>query len=129
LLSGAGDALTLERLKASQVELQAWTAAHPWRASGYYFLGYVAVVALSIPGAAVMTLAAGAVFGLLHGTVLVSFASTVGATLAFLVARFLLRQPLRTRYGERLRAFDAGVERDGAFYLFTLRLVPLFPFS
>jgi len=127
-LSGAGDALTLEQLKARHAELQAWTGAHPWVASLAYFAGYVVVVALSIPGAAVMTLAAGALFGLLHGTVLVSFASTVGATLAFLVARFLLRKPLRDRYGERLKAIDAGIERDGPFYLFTLRLVPLFPF-
>ena len=128
LLSGAGDALTLDQLKARQEELAAWTRANPWLASLLFFAGYVIVVALSIPGAAVMTLAAGALFGLLHGTVLVSFASTIGATLAFLVARFLLRQPLRDRYGERLRTFDAGIERDGAFYLFSLRLVPLFPF-
>ncbi|HRP86172.1 MAG TPA: FAD-dependent oxidoreductase [Gammaproteobacteria bacterium] len=128
LLSGAGDALTLEQLKVRQAELEAWTRANLWLASLLYFAGYVVVVALSIPGAAVMTLAAGALFGLLHGTVLVSFASTFGATLAFLVARFLLREPLRARYGERLRAFDAGIERDGAFYLFSLRLVPLFPF-
>jgi pyruvate/2-oxoglutarate dehydrogenase complex dihydrolipoamide dehydrogenase (E3) component/uncharacterized membrane protein YdjX (TVP38/TMEM64 family) len=128
LLSGAGDALTLDQLKSRQAELEAWTRANLWLASLLFFAGYVVVVALSIPGAAVMTLAAGALFGLLHGTVLVSFASTLGATLAFLVARFLLRQPLRSRYGERLRAFDAGIERDGAFYLFTLRLVPLFPF-
>jgi pyruvate/2-oxoglutarate dehydrogenase complex dihydrolipoamide dehydrogenase (E3) component/uncharacterized membrane protein YdjX (TVP38/TMEM64 family) len=126
--SGAGDALTLEQLKARQAELESWTRANLWLASLLFFAGYVLVTALSIPGAAVMTLAAGALFGLLHGTVLVSFASTLGATLAFLVARFLLRQPLRDRYGERLKAFDAGVERDGAFYLFTLRLVPLFPF-
>jgi pyruvate/2-oxoglutarate dehydrogenase complex dihydrolipoamide dehydrogenase (E3) component/uncharacterized membrane protein YdjX (TVP38/TMEM64 family) len=128
LLSGAGDALTLDQLKSRQAELEAWTRANLWLASLLFFAGYVVVVALSIPGAAVMTLAAGAMFGLLHGTVLVSFASTLGATLAFLVARFLLRKPLRDRYGERLRTFDAGIERDGAFYLFTLRLVPLFPF-
>lgn len=127
LLSGAGDALTLEQLKARLQELEAWTRANPWLASLLLFSGYVVVVALSIPVAAVMSLAAGALFGLLHGTLLVSFASTLGATLAFLVARFLLRQPLRDRYGDRLRAFDAGIERDGAFYLFTLRLVPLFP--
>lgn len=127
-LSGAGDALTLEQLKARQAELQAWTGANLWLAALLFFAFYVLVTALSIPGAAVMTLAAGALFGLLLGTVLVSFASTIGATLAFLAARFLLRQPLRERYGERLKAFDAGIERDGAFYLFTLRLVPLFPF-
>ena len=127
-LSGAGDALTLEQLKVRQQELEAWTGDNFWKASLLFFAGYVLVTALSIPGAVVMTLAAGALFGLLHGTVLVSFASTLGATLAFLAARFLLRQPLRDRYGERLKAFDAGIERDGAFYLFTLRLVPLFPF-
>ena len=127
-LSGAGDALTLERLKSQQESLQAWTAARPWLASLLFFAGYVLVVALSIPGAAVMTLAAGAIFGVWHGLVLVSFASTLGATLAFLVARFLLRAPLRKRYGQRLKALDAGIERDGAFYLFTLRLVPIFPF-
>ncbi|NHA13490.1 FAD-dependent oxidoreductase [Thioalkalivibrio sp. XN279] len=126
--SGAGDALTLERLKAQQVALQDWTEARPLVASLAFGLLYIAVVALSIPGAAVMTLAGGAVFGFLHGLVLVSFASTLGATLAFLVARFLLRAPLRRRYGKRLEAIDAGIHRDGAFYLFTLRLVPLFPF-
>lgn len=126
--SGAGDALTLEQLKARQSGLEAWTRANLWLASLLFFAGYVLVTALSIPGAVVMTLAAGAVFGLLHGTVLVSFASTLGATLAFLVARVVLREPLRERYGERLRTFDAGIGRDGAFYLFTLRLVPLFPF-
>ena len=126
--SGAGDALTLERLKAQQASLQAWTDARPLAASLAFGVLYIAVVALSIPGAAVMTLAGGAVFGFLHGLVLVSFASTLGATLAFLVARFLLREPLRRRYGKRLEAIDAGIHRDGAFYLFTLRLVPLFPF-
>ncbi|MGD9387955.1 MAG: FAD-dependent oxidoreductase [Gammaproteobacteria bacterium] len=126
--SGAGDALTLERLKAQQTALQDWTTARPLLASLLYGLLYVGVVALSIPGAAVMTLAGGAVFGFLHGLVLVSFASTIGATLAFLVARYLLRAPLRRRYGKRLQAIDAGIHRDGAFYLFMLRLVPLFPF-
>jgi pyruvate/2-oxoglutarate dehydrogenase complex dihydrolipoamide dehydrogenase (E3) component/uncharacterized membrane protein YdjX (TVP38/TMEM64 family) len=128
VFSGAGDALTLEQLKARQAELQAWAGANVWLASLAYFFVYVLATAASIPGAAILTLAGGALFGLLAGTVLVSFASTIGATLAFLVARFLLRRPLRERYGERLKAFDAGIERDGAFYLFTLRLVPIFPF-
>jgi pyruvate/2-oxoglutarate dehydrogenase complex dihydrolipoamide dehydrogenase (E3) component/uncharacterized membrane protein YdjX (TVP38/TMEM64 family) len=127
-LSGAGEALTLEQLKARQAELQAWTRANLALAAMLFVGVYVLVTALSIPGAAIMTLAAGALFGLVIGTVLVSFASTIGATLAFLVARFLLREPLRNRYGERLKAFDAGIERDGPFYLFTLRLVPVFPF-
>src|SRR5687768_3062328 len=125
LQSGAADALTLENLKARQAELTAWVNAHPWRAAGLFFVAYVAVTAVSIPGAAVMTLAAGALFGLLAGTLLVSFASTIGASLAFLTARFVLRDSLRERYGERLKKIDAGVARDGAFYLFTLRLVPV----
>lgn len=126
--SGAGDALTLERLKAQQAALQAWTTARPLLASLLFGLFYIGVVALSIPGAAVMTIAAGAIFGFVHGVVLASFASTIGATLAFLVARYLLREPLRRRYRQRLEAIDAGIHRDGAFYLFMLRLVPLFPF-
>ncbi|MBW3551082.1 MAG: FAD-dependent oxidoreductase, partial [Proteobacteria bacterium] len=128
LQSGAADALTLDGLKARQAELAGWVSDHPWRAAGGFFVLYVAVAAASIPGAAVMTLAAGALFGLLAGTLLVSFASTIGASLAFLVARFVLRDTLRARYGERLKKIDAGIARDGAFYLFTLRLVPVFPF-
>ncbi len=93
-----------------------------------YFAAYVAVTGLSLPGAAIMTLAGGAVFGLAWGTVIVSFASTLGATLAFLASRYLFRDAIQRRYGSRLQAFDAGIARDGAFYLFTLRLVPAFPF-
>ena len=128
LQSGAADALTLETLKARQADLGGWVASNPWRAAGIFFAVYVAVAAASIPGAVVMTLAAGALFGLLQGTLLVSFASTIGASLAFLMARFVLRDGLRTRYGQRLEKIDAGIARDGAFYLFTLRLVPVFPF-
>ncbi|QIB64201.1 FAD-dependent oxidoreductase [Kineobactrum salinum] len=89
---------------------------------------YVAVTALSIPGAAIMTLAAGAIFGFSTGLLLVSFASAIGATLAFLVARFLLRDTVQQRFGKQLATINRGVEKDGAFYLFTLRLVPVFPF-
>src|SRR5690606_562302 len=126
--SGVADALTLDNLRARQADLLAWVAANRWLAAGVFFTVYVAVAAASIPGAAVMTVAAGALFGLFEGTLLVSFASTIGASLAFLVARFVLRDSLRARYGERLKKIDAGIERDGAFYLFTLRLVPVFPF-
>ncbi len=126
--TGLVEQLSLETLKARQAELNAWTEANPWRAWGIYFLVYVLITALSIPGAAVLTLAGGALFGLLAGTILVSFASTLGATLAFLVARFVAREPLKARYGERLKRIDAGIDRDGGFYLFTLRLVPVFPF-
>jgi len=123
-----GRYLSLENFKTQQAVIEDWRAAQPLAAVLIYFFGYVAVTALSLPGATVMTLVGGAVFGLLGGLVLVSFASTIGATLAFLVSRFLLRDWVQSRFGERLRAINAGVEKDGGFYLFTLRLVPLFPF-
>src|SRR6056297_1355661 len=93
-----------------------------------FFFVYVTVTALSIPGAAVMTLAGGAIFGFFTGLVLVSFASAMGATLAFMVARYLLRDSVQNRFGDRLKTINRGIEKDGAFYLFTLRLVPAFPF-
>ncbi|PHS75830.1 MAG: pyridine nucleotide-disulfide oxidoreductase [Porticoccus sp.] len=93
-----------------------------------FLVVYVIVTALSIPGAAVMTLAGGAIFGFVTGLLLVSFASAIGATLAFLVARYLLRDWVQQRFGERLKTINQGIEKDGAFYLFTLRLVPVFPF-
>jgi pyruvate/2-oxoglutarate dehydrogenase complex dihydrolipoamide dehydrogenase (E3) component/uncharacterized membrane protein YdjX (TVP38/TMEM64 family) len=123
-----GQYLSLEHLKAQQAALETYTREHPLQATLAYFLVYVAVTALSLPGAVVMTLAGGAVFGLLWGTVVVSFASTLGATLAFLVSRFLLRDWVHRHFGARLAPINAGVEKDGAFYLFTLRLVPVFPF-
>ncbi|MCM5679642.1 FAD-dependent oxidoreductase [Schlegelella sp. S2-27] len=119
---------SLEQLKHSQARLAELYAEHPWRVGGGYFLVYVAVTALSLPGAAIMTLAGGAVFGLLAGTVIVSFASTLGATLALLASRYLLRDVVQRRFGPRLAQIDRGIEREGAFYLFTLRLVPLVPF-
>ena len=123
-----GRYLSLENFKTQQAAIEDWRAAQPLAAVLIYFFGYVAITALSLPGATVMTLVGGAVFGLLGGLVLVSFASTIGATLAFLVSRFLLRDWVQSRFGERLRAINTGVEKDGGFYLFTLRLVPLFPF-
>lgn len=125
---GLIEQLTLANLKARQGELSAWTQAHWGLALAGFFALYVLATAVSIPGAAILTLAAGAIFGLLPGLVLVSFASSIGATLAFLAARFVLREPLQARYRERLQAIDAGITKDGAFYLFTLRLVPVFPF-
>jgi pyruvate/2-oxoglutarate dehydrogenase complex dihydrolipoamide dehydrogenase (E3) component/uncharacterized membrane protein YdjX (TVP38/TMEM64 family) len=123
-----GRFLSFEYLKSQRDQLIVWRQAQPVIATLLVFLTYVAVTALSLPGAAVMTLAIGAVFGLLWGLVLVSFASTIGATLAFLIARFLLRDFVQERYRERLKAINQGIEKDGAFYLFTLRLVPVFPF-
>ena len=123
-----GQYLNLEALKAQQVALNTQVAEQPWLAAGLFFLAYVAVTALSLPGAALMTLLGGALFGLIEGFVLISFASTLGASLAMLSSRFLLRDWVQSRFGQRLASIDAGVEREGAFYLFALRLVPLFPF-
>ena len=123
-----GRFLTLDALKAGQATFATWYNASPVLVAGVYLLIYVAVTALSLPGAAVMTLAGGALFGLGIGTLLVSFASSIGATLAFLASRFLFRDWVQARYGERLAAVNAGMAKDGAFYLFTLRLVPVFPF-
>jgi pyruvate/2-oxoglutarate dehydrogenase complex dihydrolipoamide dehydrogenase (E3) component/uncharacterized membrane protein YdjX (TVP38/TMEM64 family) len=120
--------LSLEAFQASRARVDALYALHPFTVAAGYFALYVAAAALSLPGAAVLTLIGGALFGFTTGLVLVSFASAIGATLAFLAARFLLRDWVQTRFGEKLRALNEGVEREGAFYLFALRLVPLFPF-
>lgn len=119
---------SLDCFKDQRDHIDAFYRANPAGMILGFFAVYVAVTALSIPGAAVMTLAAGAIFGLVVGTVIVSFASSVGATLAFLVARYVLRDSIRQRFGRRLKAIDEGVEKDGAFYLFAMRLVPAFPF-
>jgi pyruvate/2-oxoglutarate dehydrogenase complex dihydrolipoamide dehydrogenase (E3) component/uncharacterized membrane protein YdjX (TVP38/TMEM64 family) len=123
-----GDWLTLERLKGSRDALAARAEAEPLLVAGLFFLLYVAVTAFSLPGAAVLTLAAGAIFDLVLGTIIASAASTAGASLAFLSSRYLLRDWVKGRFGRALEAVDRGVERDGAFYLLTLRLIPVFPF-
>jgi len=120
--------LTLNEFKARQDSFAAYYAAHRLLSLTAYFLLYVVVTALSLPGAAVMTLAGGALFGFWPALLVVSFASSFGATLAFVVSRFLLRDWVQARFGERLKAVNEGVAREGAFYLFSLRLVPLFPF-
>ena len=120
--------LSLEQLQQSRDQLQGWRAAQPWLLAGGLFLGYVALAALSLPGAAIMTLAIGAIFGLIQGTVLVSFASTIGGTLAFLISRTLLRDFVRRRYAGRIGKVEEGFSREGTFYLLSLRLVPVFPF-
>ncbi len=120
--------LTLEQLRAHQAGVQQYYASHPWQAALGYFLVYVTVTGLSLPGATVLTLFGGAVFGLLWATVIVSFASSIGATLAFLVSRFLLRDWVQGRFGDKLKPLNDGVAKEGAFYLFALRLVPAFPF-
>jgi len=111
-----GQILSLENFKASQAEIIAAKDASPAIYIAGFFILYVAVTGLSIPGAAIMSLVAGALFGVVIGTVTVSFASTIGATLAFLSARYLLRDWVQAQFGERLRAIDDGLEKDGAFY-------------
>jgi len=125
---GGHRVLTFENVKAQQAILLATFAAHPWQTALAYLGAYVAVTGLSLPGAAVMTLLGGAVFGLAWGTLIVSFASSIGATLAFLASRFLLRDWVQGRYGQQLRAVNEGFAREGGFYLFTLRLIPAVPF-
>jgi pyruvate/2-oxoglutarate dehydrogenase complex dihydrolipoamide dehydrogenase (E3) component/uncharacterized membrane protein YdjX (TVP38/TMEM64 family) len=126
--AGGHHALTFENIKAQQAAIDEYQRAHPWQAAIGFFFVYVAVTGLSLPGAALMTLAGGAVFGLLWGTVIISFAASIGATVAFLASRFLLRDWVQDRFGHALRALNAGMEREGGFYLFTLRLIPAVPF-
>ncbi len=120
--------LTLDAFKSRQNDIDVFYRANPWVTVFTYFGIYVAVTALSLPGAALMTLAGGAIFGVVVGSVVVSFASTIGATLAFLVSRFLLRDWVQEHFGSNFAAVNDGIRKDGPFYLFTLRLVPIFPF-
>ncbi|MDD8059461.1 FAD-dependent oxidoreductase [Shewanella metallivivens] len=120
--------LTLEGLKGSMNDFSQLREQSPLLVIGGFFLLYVSVTALSLPGAAILTLASGALFGIVEGLIIASFASSIGATLAFLVSRYLLRDSIKQRFPERLAAIDAGIEKEGGFYLFTLRLVPIFPF-
>ncbi len=122
-----GRYLSFEQLKASQASFAQLHAEQPFTVAVVYFLVYVLATALSFPGATIITLAGGAVFGLWQGLLIVSFASTVGATLAFLASRFLLRDWLEARFGQRLADINAGVDREGGFYLVTLRLIPVGP--
>ncbi len=120
--------LTLSSLKSQQTIISNYCNTHPVMAIAIYALFYIAVTGLSLPGATILTLAGGALFGLYWGTLIVSFASSIGATLAFLAARFLFRDVVHNKFGDRLNTIEEGIARDGAYYLFTLRLVPLFPF-
>ena len=120
--------LSLEYLKSSRESLAQLYAENTFGVIAAYFCIYVLVTSLSLPGAAVMTLAGGAVFGLVAGTIIVSFASTIGATLACIVSRYLLQDWVQSRFGEKLTTINEGLEKEGAFYLFTMRLIPAFPF-
>lgn len=124
----AGKFLTIEFLKERQGEFAATYARDPWLSLFVYFVIYVVATAFSFPGATVLTLAGGALFGFWTGLIVVSFASTIGATAAFLMARYFLRDAVQKRFGDRLSSLNEGIKRDGAFYLFTLRLVPIVPF-
>lgn len=125
---GLGALLTLDHLQASRDALQAQVQAQPLTTAAVFFALYVAAAALSIPGAVILSLAAGAMFGFGWGLLLVSFASSLGALLAFLVARYLLREVIQARFGKALEPINEGVRKDGTYYLLTLRLVPVFPF-
>ena len=123
-----GDYLTLAYIKESQRKFAILYSEHRVTVIAVYMFIYILVTSLSLPGAVVMTLAGGALFGLLSGTVVISFASTIGATLACAVSRFILRDWVQGKFGDKLKTVNEGVEREGAFYLFTLRLIPVFPF-
>lgn len=120
-----GRFFTLDYFKAQQSSFEAYYSTYPVRSAAIFFLLYVVTTGLSLPGATVLTLAGGAVFGLFWGTILISFASTIGATLAFLAARFVFRDAIRNRFPDKIAAIDAGIRREGGFYLFTLRLVTM----
>ncbi|MDA1369281.1 MAG: FAD-dependent oxidoreductase [Proteobacteria bacterium] len=123
-----GQFLTLDYAQSRLAEIQNFRDQNFALTAFVYFVAYVTIAALSIPGAVIITLLGGAIFGLLWGTILVSFASSIGATLAFLVARLLLKDWVQSRFGEYLAPINKGIERDGNFYLFSIRMVPLFPF-
>ncbi|SLM28616.1 Mercuric reductase (Hg(II) reductase) [Desulfamplus magnetovallimortis] len=119
---------SLSSLKANIDHIHAWQSSHPFKAVFIYMAIYISITALSLPGATIMSLAGGAVFGLWKGVIIVSFASTIGATLAFIVSRFLFRDAIEARFAEKLAIINRGIEKEGGFYLFSLRLVPIFPF-
>jgi uncharacterized membrane protein YdjX (TVP38/TMEM64 family) len=120
--------LSLSYLKESREQLAQLYAERTALVIAGYMLIYIVATALSLPGAVILTLAGGALFGLVTGTIVISFASTIGATLACLVSRFLLRDWVQARFGEKLQRINAGMEEEGGLYLFTMRLIPVFPF-
>ena len=123
-----GQYLTLEYIKQQQQDIDRFYADNRLLTLFGFFVLYVAITGISLPGATVLTLAAGAIFGLFVGVVLVSFASTLGASIAFLLSRYLFRDLVQNRFGPSLDAINRGIDKEGPFYLFALRLVPAFPF-
>lgn len=128
LVSGLGHVFNLDVLKSHYAALLAYRLEHPGIAALLYFALYTTVTGLSVPGIIILSVTGGAVFGLVWGTVLASFASALGGTLAFLMARRLFRETVRRHWGQRLAALEAGFARDGAFYLLGLRLIPVLPY-
>ena len=125
---GLGQYLSFEYLQQRQLDFQSYKEANPAFTMAVYVVVYILVTALSLPGAAILTLLGGALFGLITGTLLVSFSSTIGATLAFLVARFMFRDVIQSKFGDKLKVINDGIEKEGMFYLFTMRLIPVIPF-
>ncbi len=123
-----GQYFNLDYLKEKQAVIDTFYEQQPLTTVVSYFLLYIIITGLSLPGAVILTLAGGAIFGVLWGTVLVSFASTIGATIAFLFSRYLFREYIQGRFADKLATINKGMEKEGAFYLFTLRLVPIFPY-
>jgi uncharacterized membrane protein YdjX (TVP38/TMEM64 family) len=123
-----GKYFTLEFLKNSQASFNLYYENNPLYTISLFFILYVLVTALSVPGAAVLTIGAGALFGLVLGTIIVSFASTIGATLAALMSRYILKDWVEKQFGDKLKVINKGIEKEGSFYLFTLRLIPVVPF-
>jgi len=119
---------SLEFLKSQKDALNALYAEKPILVAGAFFLTYVLFAALALPAATILTLAGGAIFGFWTGLLLVSFSSTIGATLAFIFTRFLFHDAIQAKFGDRLQAMNEGIEKEGAFYVFGMRLVPIFPF-
>lgn len=120
--------LTLENLKARQADIELYRSNNPALAVLIYCSVYIIVTALSIPGAVILTLTGGAIFGLLYGTIWISISSTIGATLAFLLSRFFFQKAVKQKFGDKLNAIEENFKKDGAFYLFSMRLVPAIPF-
>lgn len=122
------DLLTLDNLKARQSDIEHLRQSNPVLSVLLYCSVYILFTALSIPGAAILTLAGGAIFGLFYGSIWVSISSTIGATLAFLLSRYFFKQAVKQKFGEKIATVEESFRKDGAFYLFSLRLVPVFPF-
>lgn len=127
-LTQFGDLITLDRLAQRESQLREFQTKNPYLVFSVAFLAYVCLTGLSLPGASALTLVYGWYFGLVEGLVLVSFASTAGATVAFLLSRYFLRDSIQNRFGQRLESFNEALGREGPFYLFTLRLIPAVPF-